>query len=723
MASHQRETISSESQRKNSAFHHNGPSGAATLACPRSAAAASINGHNSTAARSLQRAMSKSREVLYERVAASNLRKSTSKSRERLCEMRLSISRSRDHLCDVLQPSAAQSRERLHSFRNLSKSHEVLSLLNSEQGSATSMTHPANSGGLFNSILPSTQSLECFTIPPEIEDVKRNLNSAPTTKRADDAIETNPIVAEFPELNKTLSESTETLCDETAVPDEITPSNSRPETPTEELNIRKAAVVDVEEDPPPPPVMKEEVLSSRADAVASSLKRLSSNGPPTPLKMPAPESLSPALGKSAWNWPTTGSILLDGSKSPVSPLAGFSARRHSAFPLSSPSPVKEKQQQIPTSPPADESKTTDPTPPLSPPAVVKPPTSAIDTTSLTESQRQLLTSCLNRRRASWACGTRQEDVPSSIMAGASVVSMMASKQNEASKLSVSELITSFNQCQVPGATATVTSASATTGLVRPSSVKKMTVGSIFHQQETVASPAASSISKIVSEKEKTVFKPVSTSIQVFQKNLPAGAPTSTSLVVAAAAGVQRSTAEASTRPRSHHWDVRALPRLPEDAVCSSREEEEDPPEEAKEKSSITASEVEEDFGLRSGSVSSDTGCSSSSDLSDRSSDEGLDATREPRGRRKGKNGSEPEADLIEGALTSPPASWTGRPRSFSVQSEISLLAQPWNRVCIGSVARAFEKFGTKVDGDAANPLGASSSQHRSRRQSTPGPFK
>ena len=126
VASHQRETISSESQRKNSTAV-NGASVGAT--CPRSAASAhaSINGYSSAAARSLQRAMSKSREVLYERVAASNLRKSTSKSRERLSEMKWSVSRSRDHLCH-LQPSMGQSRERLHMLRNLSKSHEVLSL-------------------------------------------------------------------------------------------------------------------------------------------------------------------------------------------------------------------------------------------------------------------------------------------------------------------------------------------------------------------------------------------------------------------------------------------------------------------------------------------------------------------------------------------------------------------------------------------------------------------
>lgn len=846
VASHQRETISSESQRKNSAFHHNGPSGATTLACPRSAAAAaSINGHNSSSsssisARSLQRAMSKSREVLYERVAASNLRKSTSKSRERLCEMRLSVSRSRDHLCDVLQPSAAQSRERLHSLRNLSKSHEVLSLLN-EQGSA--MSAPSPSGSLFN-ILPSTQSLECFTIPSHLEEgltgrdksspQRPAVGSAPkSTATSSDDVDTNPTVGEFPEINKVLSESTETLCDETETatqPDEITPSNSRSETPTQERSLKDSLVpaivvrVEEEEEEEDPPIAsnpvdvatpKEEVklipepVSSRADAVASSLKRLSSNGPP-PLKMPThpSESLSPAIGKSGWNWPTASSILLDGaaahsspssssssnSKSPVSPTisAGYSARKHLAFPSSSPVTALKENKPSPTSPSppsTDESMTTVrssiisasssacSTPSIAPTAAAgpspvekpKPPTPAstasIDTASLTDSQRQLLTSCLNRRRASWACGTRQEDV-SSITNATSTHSMMG-KQAE-TKLSVSELITSFNQCQLPGASAVATAAAATSttvpcvSLVRPSCVKKMSVGTIFHQGETAtvssaaSTPSSSSISKIVSEKEKTVFKPVSTSIQVFQKNLlTAPVATSTSLVAAAAAaGVQRSSAaEVSTRPRSHHllsWDMRALPRLPEDSICSSPRQEEEattdaknPPssEEAKDPKStaITASEVEEDFGLRSGSVSSDTGCSSSSDLSDRSSDEGLDATREPRRRNKGggvgrDNGSEPEADLIEGALTSPPVSWTGRPRSFSVQSEISLLAQPWNRVCIGSVARAFEKFGTKVDGDvvagpANNPLASTSSSsaaaaaHRSRRQSTPGPFK
>jgi hypothetical protein len=780
VASHQRETISSESQRKNSTFN-NGPSGAVTLACPRSAA--SINGHGSspsTTARSLQRALSKSREVLYERVAASNLRKSTSKSRERLCEMRLSISRSRDHLCDEFRSSAAQSRERLHSLRNFSKSHEVLSLLN-EQGSTITVADSC----LFNN-LPSTQSLEYFKIPnldrDESLEVLQNINKIFTNVTSPGE---SPTTDEVLELNKVLSESTETLCDETEtvtlmnVLDEVTPSNSRSVTPTqddlidqkaEQIILKDESVTceenEIGESPigvQPQEELKFESLITRADAVASSLKRLSSNGPPSLKTSPFSESLSPALGKSVWNWPTSNTNVIEGT--PTSPTStssslssnvtlGHSARKN----LPSPSSFKLKDQQPSTSPlPADELltvvlrtdaaftsdsphslssipvKTTDPLTPA------RMSSTSIDTASLSDSQRQLLTSCLTRRRASWACGSRQEDVSSII----TVPSISVSKQPE-TKLSVSELITSFNKCKQPGnATNSTATVISNTGMFKPNNVKKLTVGSIFHQDSPVLPPGLSSSGKVMSEKEKTVFKPVSTSIQVFQKNLtitPVATPTSLLM------GTVQRNFEVLSRPRSS-WEVRALPRLPEDTVCSLRQDDqitsvasesgvdkgsEDKILEDPKEKTVTAVEVEEDYGLRSGSVSSDTGCSSSSDLSDRSSDEGLDANREHRrkknsGRECG-NGSEPEADLIEGALTSSPVSWTGRPRSFSVQSEISLLAQPWNRVCIGSVARAFEKFGTKVDVDTSSSSGinspsSTSSTHRSRRQSTPGPFK
>ena len=433
---------------------------------------------------------------------------------------------------------------------------------------------------------------------------------------------------------------------------------------------------------------------------------------------------------------------------------GHSARKN----LPSPSSFNLKDQQPSTSPlPADELltvvlrtdaaftsdsshnlpsilvKTTDPLTPA------RMSSTSIDTASLSDSQRQLLTSCLTRRRASWACGSRQEDGSSII----TVPSISVSKQPE-TKLSVSELITSFNKCKQPGnATNSPATVISNTSLFKPSNVKKLTVGSIFHQNSPVLPPGLSSSGKVMSEKDKTVFKPVSTSIQVFQNNLPiTPVATPTSLLM----GTVQRNLEVLSRPRSS-WEVRALPRLPEDTVCSLRQEDqitsvvsesgvdkvsEDKILEDPKEKTVTAVEVEEDYGLRSGSVSSDTGCSSSSDLSDRSSDEGLDANREHRrkktsGRECG-NGSEPEADLIEGALTSSPVSWTGRPRSFSVQSEISLLAQPWNRVCIGSVARAFEKFGTKVDVDTSGSSGINSSSStsstlRSRRQSTPGPFK
>merc|ERR1712223_752474 len=45
-----------------------------------------------------KRYLSKSREAIFEKVAQSNLKKSLSKSRERLCDMRLTLSKSRDNL-------------------------------------------------------------------------------------------------------------------------------------------------------------------------------------------------------------------------------------------------------------------------------------------------------------------------------------------------------------------------------------------------------------------------------------------------------------------------------------------------------------------------------------------------------------------------------------------------------------------------------------------------
>merc|ERR1712223_222611 len=72
-----------------------------------------------------KRYLSKSREAIFEKVANSNLKKSLSKSRERLCDMRLTLSKSRDYLNE--SKPLARSQEKFYSFKSLSKSQEVLS--------------------------------------------------------------------------------------------------------------------------------------------------------------------------------------------------------------------------------------------------------------------------------------------------------------------------------------------------------------------------------------------------------------------------------------------------------------------------------------------------------------------------------------------------------------------------------------------------------------------
>merc|ERR1711892_820000 len=72
-----------------------------------------------------KRYLSKSREAIFEKVANSNLKKSLSKSRERLCDMRLTLSKSRDFLNE--SKPLARSQEKFYSFKSLSKSQEVLS--------------------------------------------------------------------------------------------------------------------------------------------------------------------------------------------------------------------------------------------------------------------------------------------------------------------------------------------------------------------------------------------------------------------------------------------------------------------------------------------------------------------------------------------------------------------------------------------------------------------
>jgi len=72
-----------------------------------------------------KRYLSKSREAIFEKVANSNLKKSLSKSRERLCDMRMTLSKSRDYLNET--KLASRSQEKFFTFKSLSKSQEVLS--------------------------------------------------------------------------------------------------------------------------------------------------------------------------------------------------------------------------------------------------------------------------------------------------------------------------------------------------------------------------------------------------------------------------------------------------------------------------------------------------------------------------------------------------------------------------------------------------------------------
>ena len=96
--------------------------------------------------------------------------------------------------------------------------------------------------------MPSTQSLEYFKISnldrDESLEVLQNINKIFTNVTSPGE---TPTTDEVLELNKVLSESTETLCDETEtvtlmdVLDEVTPSNSRSVTPTQDDLIDQKA--------------------------------------------------------------------------------------------------------------------------------------------------------------------------------------------------------------------------------------------------------------------------------------------------------------------------------------------------------------------------------------------------------------------------------------------------------------------------------------------------
>jgi len=76
-----------------------------------------------------KRYLSKSREAIIEKATQSNLKKSLSKSRERLCDMRLTLSKSRDHLnTENIPKKLSKSQEKFSNLRSpFSKSQEVLS--------------------------------------------------------------------------------------------------------------------------------------------------------------------------------------------------------------------------------------------------------------------------------------------------------------------------------------------------------------------------------------------------------------------------------------------------------------------------------------------------------------------------------------------------------------------------------------------------------------------
>ena len=87
-----------------------------------------------------KRYLSKSREAIFEKVAQSNLKKSLSKSRERLCDIRLTLSKSRENLGgngtgngsgtgngETGNKVMSRQQDKLYGFKNLSKSQEVIS--------------------------------------------------------------------------------------------------------------------------------------------------------------------------------------------------------------------------------------------------------------------------------------------------------------------------------------------------------------------------------------------------------------------------------------------------------------------------------------------------------------------------------------------------------------------------------------------------------------------
>ena len=108
--------------------------------------------------------MSKSREAIFEKVANSNLKKSLSKSRERLCDMRLSLGKSREYLNEKNHMSKSQ--DKFYNFKSLSKSQEVIS--SSLGGAMKRMVNGAVSD-ISHALPLTTGSLQQATTDSEVD--------------------------------------------------------------------------------------------------------------------------------------------------------------------------------------------------------------------------------------------------------------------------------------------------------------------------------------------------------------------------------------------------------------------------------------------------------------------------------------------------------------------------------------------------------------------------
>jgi len=148
-----------------------------------------------------KRYLSKSREAIFEKVAQSNLKKSLSKSRERLCDIRLTLSKSRDNLSpgigggngnkggnelgtgsDVNKVMSRQQ-DKLYGFKNLSTSQEVISAalggvpMKRMIGAVSDISHALKPNGIKPGELPSPSMDFIFVPVPQNELLKIHTGS------------------------------------------------------------------------------------------------------------------------------------------------------------------------------------------------------------------------------------------------------------------------------------------------------------------------------------------------------------------------------------------------------------------------------------------------------------------------------------------------------------------------------------------------------------------